>query len=101
MKYKDVSITSDIMKELLSIYIKHSCLLLDLIKDVIITKNRILLENILKNKEINIKNVDYDELKKFTINTNSSEIYDLLVIYQSLDYLSNDMYFEKPKEKKN
>lgn len=97
MKYKDVNIESDIVKQLLHVYKPHTSILLDLIKDIIVTKNRMLLENILKNKEVNIKNVDYDKLKDFAINSNSNEIYDLLVIHQSLDYLSNDMYYNKLK----
>jgi hypothetical protein len=100
MKYKNV-LESDIIKQLLSIYNKHPSLLLDLIKDVIVTKSKALLENILINKEINIKNVEYDKLKDFAINSNSNDLYDILTIYQSLDYLSNDIYFEKPKEKTN
>jgi hypothetical protein len=97
MTYQNQLISSHIIKQLLSIYIYHSSLLIDLIKDIIMTKNKELLRQILINKPILIKNIDYDKLKEFAINSNIYEIYDILIIYESLDYLSNDIYFEKAK----
>ncbi len=96
-------LSPDIVKELLSVYTQHPSLFLDLIKDIIPipTKNRNILINIFINKEINIKNIDYDKLKEFAILSRSNEVYDLLTMYQSLDYLSNDIYFEKQKQKTN
>jgi hypothetical protein len=100
MKYKNV-LEPDIIKQLLSIYNKHPSLLLDLIKDIIVTKDKSFLERILTNKEINIKNIEYEKLKEFAIYSHANEVYDILNIYESLDYLSNDMYFEKEKQKRN
>ncbi len=97
MTYQNEHISTDIIKELLSIYINHSSLLIDLIKDIMMTKNKELLRQILKNKPINIKYIDYEKLKEFAINSHIYEIYDILIIYESLDYLSNDIYFEKAK----
>lgn len=99
MKYKGVSIPPDITKKLLSIYINDtSSLLIDLIKDIIVTKSIYILELILKNKPIIIKNTDYEKLKEFAISSHSTEVYDILTIYESLDYLSNDIYFDKVKK---
>ena len=98
MKYKNM-IRPDITKELLSIYINNlSISLIDLIKDIIVIKNQYLLELILNNKPIILKNTDYLKLKKFAIDSHSNEVYDILTIYESLDYLSNDIYFEKVKK---
>ena len=99
MKYKGISIPPDITKKLLSIYTNDSSsLLIDLIKDIIVTKSGKSLELILKNKSIIIKNTDYEKLKEFAISSHSTEVYDILTIYESLDYLSNDIYFDKVKK---
>jgi hypothetical protein len=94
MKYRNIK--PDIIKELVKIYI-NSSLLIDLIKDIIVTKSKYLVEQILKNKVIIINNTDYEKLKEYAINSHSTEVYDILTIYESLDYLSNDIYFDKVK----
>ena len=73
--------------ELFKIFAKNSSFLIDLLRQMISTKNVNNLKYILQNKNVLIHKNKYKELQSFASNLHLFEITNILTIYESLDVL--------------
>jgi hypothetical protein len=77
-------------QELFKIFLEYPSFVIDLLRQMISTNNKNLVEFILKNKVIPIDRHEYKKLQDYATSLHLFELTNILTIYESLDYMFNN-----------